>query len=511
MNNLFGTSFDEAASAALPGDAGRRRALCEASVSSTQPNVLVLGATCRGAAASGTNTVALAGVRAEAAASGAVTGGPAEVLALHATLADVALLHVWESDLGRAVPTNRAALRALLAAQSSSGGARLLVVVVHDAPVDGGTNLEAAVRAEVEAAWSDLRDGRSLEDVVKLQVHGVPDASHCTSEQHTASVAALQSTVQALVANAPGSLAAANGAGAVAEQVRRTWAGAASALPLPSSDELKAICQVDEVYAQAVAAAEPTVHKWLGALRRGGGMPNFGSDAVDTMNRVLGNFDAQTRGALRAGLAAAASHRGVQRRRLVRWLNSEAVATHAGLLAELESATTQKVEQQLLGLVKQLKDPSGPLDDAKADALVRDAVLQYAAAASKLAVPGVCGSEGGTQEATAMAATLGELLQSFGESNANKVLRMNRLQRQMERSKKTPKNPRAIVPNFHLAGLVRQVGSGNLSGFAGYALGAFGGSHTINVGYANDRGAPEDGDDSPLLRLQPKVHFDVDL
>jgi hypothetical protein len=110
-----------------------------------------------------------------------------------------------------------------------------------------------------------------------------------------------------------------------------------------------------------------------------------------------------------------------------------------------------------------------------------------------------------------MAATLGELLQSFGESNANKVLRMNRLQRQMERSKKTPKNPRAIVPNFHLAGLVRQVGSGNLSGFAGYALGAFGGSHTINVGYANDRGAPEDGDDSPLLRLQPKVHFDVDL
>ena len=45
---------------------------------------------------------------------------------------------------------------------------------------------------------------------------------------------------------------------------------------------------------------------------------------------------------------------------------------------------------------------------------------------------------------------------------------------------------------------------GSLSGFAGYALGA----HSINVGYANDR---TDDEDAPLLRLQPKVHFDVDL
>ena len=88
---------------------------------------------------------------------------------------------------------------------------------------------------------------------------------------------------------------------------------------------------------------------------------------------------------------------------------------------------------------------------------------------------------------------------------------MNRLQRKAERSKKQPKNPRAIVPSLHVAGLVRQVGSGNLSGFAGYALAAFGGSHTINVGYANDRGLPDEGDASPLLRLQPKIHFDVDL
>jgi hypothetical protein len=240
-------------------------------------------------------------------------------------------------------------------------------------------------------------------------------------------------------------------------------------------------------------------------------LPNFGADASRLVGRVLGTFDAQTRGALGAGLAAAASRRASQRSRLARWLRGEVVVTHAALLSALASSTAVRVEQQLLGLVKALKDPSAPLDDAKADALARAAVLTYAAAASKLAVAGVCGSADGAQEAAAMAAQLGELLQTFGDSNGNKVLRMHRLQRQMERSKKTPKNPRAVVPSFHLAGLVRQVGGGNLSGFAGYAVAAFGGSHTVNMGYANDRGAPEDGDDSPLLRLQPKVHFDVDL
>ena len=81
---------------------------------------------------------------------------------------------------------------------------------------------------------------------------------------------------------------------------------------------------------------------------------------------------------------------------------------------------------------------------------------------------------------------------------------MNRLQRQMERAKKQPKQPRAIVPGLHLVGLVRQLGSGGLSGFAGYDLGP----HSVNVGYANDKA---EDDDAPLLRVQPKIHFDVDL
>ena len=154
-----------------------------------------------------------------------------------------------------------------------------------------------------------------------------------------------------------------------------------------------------------------------------------------------------------------------------------------------------------------LKEPSAPLPDDDADREMRSACLAFGSIATRLVVPGVCGSEGAARESEAMSAVLAGVLTDFGESNAAKVLRMNRLQRKMERSKKVPKQPRSIVPSLHLAGLVRQVGSGNLSGFAGYALGA----HTLNVAYANDRGDPSEGDESPLLRLQPKVHFDVDI
>ena len=49
-----------------------------------------------------------------------------------------------------------------------------------------------------------------------------------------------------------------------------------------------------------------------------------------------------------------------------------------------------------------------------------------------------------------------------------------------------------------------QVGIGSLTGFFGYALGP----HSVNLGYANDRAEDEE---APLLRLQPKIHFDVDL
>lgn len=183
-------------------------------------------------------------------------------------------------------------------------------------------------------------------------------------------------------------------------------------------------------------------------------------------------------------------------------MQASITAIHEAMLQTLGGSTVKKLEAGLLKLVKGLNEPSDPLPDEAANKLMRQLSSDFAREAGGLSVRGLTAFD-----QAAMTQALSSTLNDFDESNAAKVVRMNRLQRKMERSKKQPKHPRGILPGFHLVGMLRHVGAGNLNGFAGYQLGP----HSVNFGYANDRGDPETGDDSPLLRLQPKVHFDIDL
>ena len=115
------------------------------------------------------------------------------------------------------------------------------------------------------------------------------------------------------------------------------------------------------------------------------------------------------------------------------------------------------------------------------------------------------GSDGGAKETEAFGNMLSQKVADFDDTPAAKVLRFNKLQRKSQRSKKLPKNPRSIVPGFHLVAMLRSIGTGNLNGFAGYTLGP----HSVTAGFDNTRGPPESGDDSAPIRLQPKVHFDI--
>lgn len=112
LNHVFGTSFDEGL--ALPG--GPSRPLCTASTATTTPGAIVLS-------------------------TDVSYSGDAEArdraLAMEARLADVMMLHVWQADVGRNVPANAAALRALLAAHArgfrETSRRSLLALVVHHA------------------------------------------------------------------------------------------------------------------------------------------------------------------------------------------------------------------------------------------------------------------------------------------------------------------------------------------------------------------------------------------
>jgi hypothetical protein len=112
-----------------------------------------------------------------------------------------------------------------------------------------------------------------------------------------------------------------------------------------------------------------------------------------------------------------------------------------------------------------------------------------------------------------LSTSLQTILTEFPESPAAKL----EAARKMEKAAKKPrkkKGERAVNIGLNLVGMLRPPGYGNLQGFCGYSTGLFGLPFDIMLGVQNDGDSPEImGEDReyPILRLQPKVHFDVDL
>ena len=86
------------------------------------------------------------------------------------------------------------------------------------------------------------------------------------------------------------------------------------------------------------------------------------------------------------------------------------------------------------------------------------------------------------------------------------------MEKQSKKSKK--KGSRAVNIGLNLVGMLRPPGYGNLQGFVGYATSLLGLPLDLMLGVQNDGDSPEVmGEDReyPLLRIQPKVHFDIDI
>jgi len=469
LNAIFGTQFDTAVP--FPGTPAGVRPLCVASVSPENTGVLVLGSDCTGAPSTDS------------------------VMGLHGGLADVVLFHLWEADVGRGVAANTAALRALFL-RHARGEKLQLVVVVHESTAVG---LGPAIDAELEAVWAGLGAGAPegrLADAVAVSHICLPHPVHEAGAFPAAMVRA-RDAVAGAIAGATGALPPAQCGSAAGA----AWAkGSAEPVGL-APDQAEGVAVADAAWAQGRASADATLMPLLRTAERGGVAAAFGAKAQALLTETLAAFDAATVPCVVLG-GAAAAQRKARRDELAGSLRATVGSIHETMLQTLGGNAVKQLEAGLLKLVKGLKEPSAPLPDEEANKVMRQVSSDFARAAAGLSVPGLTAFD-----QSAMAQLLSTTLNDFDESNAAKVVRMNRLQRKMERSKKQPKSPRGILPGFHLVGMLRHVGVGNLNGFAGYTMGP----HSVNFGYANDRGDPETGDDSPLLRLQPKVHFDIDL
>ena len=418
--------------------------------------------------------------------------GSEKVCGFASSLSDVVVMNIWESDVGRDVPTNAAVLRSCLSSAATGSKPMKLVFVVHGCD-SAGADYAGALMDEVGLRWEEVGEAPPLEECVAVKSFALPARD---DPAHASAVGKVKKAVVGMVGAAGKSFSAGSVAGLAAK-----WDGVDGPGALPPAEELAAHYAADKAFEDAYAKVSGAIGGWRKTVDRGGVVGDFGPAAAALLEGCLADFDAAS---LEGANGVPSAQRAARRGQLKGYMKTEVTKLYASQVKSLTTGELKKFDAKLLKLLDGAKD-SEALPADKAEKATRAAAATFGAAMAKLVVPGVVGSAGGTKESEAFGELLGQKASDFEETPAAKVLRMNKLTRKTQRSKKLPKNPRAIVPGLHLVAFMRAVGSGNLNGFAGYTLGP----HSVTAGFDNTRGPPESGDDSAPIRLQPKVHFDI--
>ena len=176
-------------------------------------------------------------------------------------------------------------------------------------------------------------------------------------------------------------------------------------------------------------------------------------------------------------------------------------------LAILQSSTTTSFRR---ALVKLAGSTEGLQPDEEQQAL-RKALFDLRAAASDMEVE-TLGLTSAAMQAE-MSSSLQALATEFPETAAAKLEEVKKIEKQTKKPAKK-KGKRGINPSLNLVGMLRPPGFGNLQGFLGYSTGLLGLPLELLLGVQNDGDSPEimgEDREHPILRLQPKVHLDIDL
>lgn len=321
---------------------------------------------------------------------------------------------------------------------------------------------------------------------------------------------------------------------------------------LPSKGELLAAHQIEAHYDKASQAVEAKLSAWRAAAERGRVVSGFGDAAARLYTSTLAAFDKATQ-------PYAASPLRVQR--------------HRALQGALRQGIQELVRRQLANLQQQgLKRFKGALlqhvgledREDRENASQRALEEWFGAQAERVVVPAVPGAGAFERALSDFVDQLTEYAHKWPQSPGYNVAAMKKLEGGA-RKKKGSGGKASWGATFQLVSLLRTPGDGALQGFATYQVGsvawllsrarahpyAYGSwsedrptghsfvihrTHTCTrtrnprlaltctnkqagpvqflMGLQNDRDLPEsriEGKAPPLLRIQPKVAFDVDL
>jgi len=256
-------------------------------------------------------------------------------------------------------------------------------------------------------------------------------------------------------------------------------------------------------------AAKVTLSQWKRRVDRGTVTDDFGHRAHTLITSTLDQYDRNTQ------MDGLSSMRQRRRDEIRSTLEADVRDLFNRQLALLQRRSLKDLREKLVAALT----PQGSVEANQEAAALRQVEFTFDESSSDLLVS--CMADELKPAIDEAKKTLMDRLRAyagkFPESNEAKVQarlrmeeRMRPQQQQQRAGGKKAKRERAFGMRLALASMVRQDGNGNLQGFASYDAGPF----SMIMGYANDRDTPEamqNGEKPPFLRLQPKIHLDIDL
>jgi len=263
---------------------------------------------------------------------------------------------------------------------------------------------------------------------------------------------------------------------------------------LPSQGELLATHQIELQHGKALATVEGKLGMWRATSERGRVVGGFGEIAAKLYTSALEEFD-------RATQPFAASPLRVRKHKELEGVLARGVNDLVRKqLGNLQAQGLKRFKAALLQFVGK-EDREDLENEAQ-----RGMEEWFAENAEKVVVPVVAGAGSYEKALSDFVNQLTDYAHKWPQSPAYNVQAMKKL----ETGAKKKKGKASWGATFQLVSLLRTPGDGALQGFATYQAGPV----QFLMGLQNDRDLPEsrlEGKAPPLLRIQPKVAFDVDL
>jgi hypothetical protein len=226
----------------------------------------------------------------------------------------------------------------------------------------------------------------------------------------------------------------------------------------------------------------------------------FGERAQHLVDKVRKTFYIETAGCL------VVHDRAMRAAQLVTAVTQAATTLFKQQLAILQADSLEKLKSSLILLSR--KHTEVPPDEEQQ--LLRKIFYDFQISATEIEVPTLKLLSNDAQ--TELSASLKAALEEFVESPNAKLEAIRKVESQSRRSPR--QKQKGVNFALNIVGMLRPPGNGGLQGFVGYSTGLLGLPLELLLGVHNDGDSPDilgEDREHAILRLQPKVNFDINL